>query len=680
MGNLTKFQPVVENYHGTMVEDTYRWLEETDTEEVIEWVDKQNEQTENFLKTSNQREKIKEKLQTLWNYEKVTVPQKEGDYYYFHKNDGLQDQAIFYRSQSADFNNPEIVIDPNTLNEKGTAAITNLAFSKDGKKLAYGISLDGSDWQEIHIKNLETLKDEQETLKWCKFSSIAWNEEGTGFYYNRFKDPSTVPAEEQSYYNSVYWHTVGTEQSEDGLVFEDQNNKEFAFNPSFSDDYRYLLLTAWRGTENISRIYYRDEAQGGEFVPFLTKDDAQYGFIASEGDTFYIQTNLHAPKERLVAIQLDEPAEEHWVDIIPEQDDVLNFVKCVNHQFVALYLHNAYDQLKLYKMDGSFDKEIALPKYVSVIGASGKKSSTTFYLSYTSYLSPAKICQYDFETDALTVILDNQKFATEDFETTQVFYTSKDGTKIPMFLTHKKGLELTGDNPTVLYGYGGFNVSLTPSFSPSFRMWLEAGGVYAVANLRGGGEFGEEWYKAGTLERKQNVFDDFIAAAEWLIAENYTSSKKLAIMGGSNGGLLVSACMTQRPELYGAVVCQVPVTDMLRYHKFTVGRYWVTDFGNAEENAEDFKFMYKYSPLHNVKKGIAYPATLITTADTDDRVVPLHAKKFAATVQAAQEGEQPILIRIEKNAGHGLGKPTYKIIEEATDTYTFLFKMLDVRL
>ena len=681
MSQEEKFAPVIDNYHGTEVEDRFRWLENPEDEAVQQWVDEQNIQTESFLEKVEQRGQIKEKLTALWNYEKFTVPQKEGTAFYIHKNDGLQNQAVFYRSKDEEFTDLEVIIDPNTLNDKGTAAITNLSFSKNGDYLAYGISYDGSDWQEIHIKNLQTLEDASEVLKHCKFSSIAWNEEGTGFYYNRFKDPATVTPEEQSYYNRVYWHTVGTSQEDDELIYADDDNKEFAFNPEFSSDYRYLLLTAWRGTENRNRIYVRDEQKKGDFQPLLAKDDGEYRFITSEGSVFYFQTNKDAPKERVIAIDVNEPAEVNWQEVIPEADDVLSHIACVNEQFVALYLHNAYDEMRLFEKDGTYVRDLALPKYTSVTGLSGKKMDTAMYISYTSYLAPTKVLKYTFDKDETTVLMAaDALFPTEAFETTQVFYPSKDGTQIPMFLTHKKGITLDGENPVLLYGYGGFNVSLTPTFSPSVRMWLEAGGVYAVANIRGGGEFGEEWYKAGTLAQKQNVFDDFIAAAECLVGAKYTTPAKLAIMGGSNGGLLVSACMTQRPELYGAVICQVPVTDMLRYHKFTVGRYWVTDFGNAEENADDFDYMIQYSPLHNVRQGVKYPATLITTADTDDRVVPLHAKKFAATVQEAQGGEAPIFIRIEKNAGHGLGKPTYKVIEEATDIYTFLFKMLDVRL
>lgn len=678
---FTRKEDVVENFHGTEIRDPYRWLENPEDLEVQQWVDVQNKQTQEFLATFPDREKVKGKLTEAWNFPKYTVPRKEGDHFYFHKNDGLQNQAVFYRTKDLDSGELEIVLDPNTMNEEGTAAITNFSFTNDGKRLAYGISLNGSDWQEIKVRNLETGKDEADLIRFCKFSGIAWNEEGTGFYYNRFPDPSTVSPEEQSFYNKVYWHEAGTSQEEDVLVYEDAENKEFSFNPIMSDDYRYLILNVWKGTENKSRIYYKDLEEGGEFVHLFDKGDGEYSFIGNEGRTFYFLTNVDAPREKIISVDLDKSSKEDWIEIIPEKDDVLSFGKIINSRLVVCYLHNAHNELKIFGLDGKHEKDVELPGYISLTGLTGKKEESWMFIGYTSYLAPSAIAAYDFGNGELTgMFQDEDKFSTEEFETSQIFYSSKDGTKIPMFLTHKKGLIKNGENPVLLYGYGGFNVSLTPSFSPAVRMWIEEGGVYVVANLRGGGEFGEEWYKAGTLERKQNVFDDFAAAGEWLIAEGYTKKEKLAIMGGSNGGLLVAASITQRPDLFGAAVCQVPVVDMLRYHKFTVGRYWVTDYGNAEKNADDFGFMIKYSPLHNVKEGVDYPATLITTADTDDRVVPAHAMKFAATLQTAYAGEHPILLRVEKNAGHGLGKPTVKIIEEQTDVYSFLCKTLGVQI
>lgn len=678
---FTRKEDVIENFHGTEIRDPYRWLENPEDPEVQQWVDNQNKQTQDFISTFPNRENVKSKLTEAWNFPKYTVPTKEGHYFYFHKNDGLQNQAVFYRTKDLHSKELEEVLNPNTMNEEGTAAITNLSFTSDGKKLAYGISLNGSDWQEIKVRNLETGKDEADLIRFCKFSSIAWNEEGTGFYYNRFPDPATVSPEEQSFYNKVYWHEAGTSQEDDVLVYEDTDNKEYSFNPIFSDDYRYLILNVWKGTENKSRIYYKDLEKEEEFVRLFDKGDGEYSFIGNEGNTFYFVTNVDAPREKIIAVDLENPSKENWIDIIAEKEDVLSFGKIVNRQLIVCYLHNAHYELKIFDLDGNHVKDVQLPNYISLTGLTGKKEEAWMYIGYTSYLSPNEIASYDFAQEELNSVFQGEnKFSTEGFETSQIFYVSKDGTKIPMFLTHKKGLVQNGENPVLLYGYGGFNVSLTPSFSPAVRMWIEQGGVYAVANLRGGGEFGEEWYKAGTLAQKQNVFDDFAAAAEWLISEGYTKKEKLAIMGGSNGGLLVGASITQRPDLFGAAICQVPVTDMLRYHKFTVGRYWVTDYGNAEKNADDFAFMIKYSPLHNVKEGVDYPPTLITTADTDDRVVPAHAMKFAATLQATYEGSNPILLRVEKNAGHGLGKPTVKIIEEQTDVYSFLFKTLNVKI
>lgn len=669
----TKREVVVDHYHGTKIEDPYRWLEDPKNPEVLQWVDEQNKQTHHYVSSFADRELLKSKLTKAMDYEKYSVPRKEGEYYYFHKNDGLQNQAVYYRAKELELDELEVVLDPNTMNEQGTAAITNLSFTKDGKCLAYGVSLNGSDWQEIRVRNLETLQDEDDLLQWCKFCSIAWNEEGTGFYYNRFPDPSTIPAEDESYYNKVYWHKIGTAQEDDVLIYEDLDNKEFSFDPVFSDDYNYLLLNVWKGTENKSRIYYKDVTTDADFVKLFPDGDAQYTFIGNEDKLFYFITNLDAPKERIIAVNLDNPSRENWKEVIPEQEDVLSFATIVNHQIVACTLHNAYHKVKVYDMVGNFIQDVPLPEFVSLSGMTGKKADTKMFIGYTSYLSSGTIVEYNLSLNSKREVFRHSRGNEMDnFETTQVFYPSKDGTEIPMFITHRKGIQLDGNHPVLLYGYGGFNVSLTPSFSPAAKVWLEDGGVYAVANLRGGGEFGEEWYKAGTLERKQNVFDDFIAAGEWLIEKGYTKCEKLAIMGGSNGGLLVGACITQRPDLFGAAICQVPVIDMLRYHRFTVGRYWVTDYGNAEENAKDFNFMIKYSPLHNVRENVAYPATLITTGDTDDRVVPLHAKKFAATLQAVQSGINPILLRVEKNAGHGLGKPTAKIIEEQTDIYSFL--------
>lgn len=574
---------------------------------------------------------------------------------------------------------PEIVIDPNVLNSEGTSALTNVVFNKDGTLMAYAISKNGSDWQEIKIRDMQTGIDFPETIKWCKFSSIAWNENSEGFYYSRFPEPGTVPEGEESNHNRVYFHTLNTPQTKDIVIYERTDDKTLAFDPNMSDDYQYLLLKGWKGTENKSRLYYRAAHSNEDFIRLLDDGDAYYLFIGNKASIFYLYTNENAPNGKVIAIDIHQPEKRYWLEIIPEQEDVISLVCMINDCFVISYMHHARHQLKMYELNGKLIKKLDLPDMISITGISGKQKQKEMYISYTSFLSPTTVVRYDFTTDSLNVVFASQQILNiSNYETKQVFYPSTDGTEISMFITHKKGLSLTGDQPVILYGYGGFHVSLTPTYTPSTAMWLEDGGIYAVANVRGGGEYGEAWHQAGMLEKKQQVFSDFIAAGEWLIPNNYTNTSRLAIMGGSNGGLLVSACMNQRPDLFGAVICHVPVTDMLRYHKFTVGRFWTPEYGNAEENPDHFQFLYTYSPLHNVSSDQAYPPTLITTADTDDRVVPLHAKKYTATLQKAQIGEAPILLRVEKNAGHGLGKPMSKLIEELTDVYTFLYKNLQM--
>ncbi|WP_066386304.1 prolyl oligopeptidase family serine peptidase [Neobacillus mesonae] len=678
---FTKKDHIVENFHGVEVADPYRWLEDADSQESREWTEAQNHRTNQYLSSFTEREQVKETLTNLQNYAKYSLPQKEGDYYYFHKNDGLLNQSIFYRSKSLEKDDIEIVLDPNSLNEEGTAAITNITFNDDGSKMVYAISYNGSDWQEVRIRDLITGKDFPEVLKGCKFSSFAWNKNRRGFYYNRYPQPGTVPPEEESFYNRVYWHQVGTDQEEDRLVYEDPGHKEFSFAPRFSDDDKYLLLTVFNGTEPKNRIYYQEVEGKGEFIPLINDGEAYYTFLGNDGVDFYFLTNRDTPKGKVISVNLHRPKMENWQELISEQEDPISFIKIIDHKFVVCSMHNAYDRLKVYDKNGVFQQEISLPSYITVTGITGEKSSQEMFAGYTSFLYPTKMIKCDMKNYQITPVFETAEQNEADaYETNQVWYRSKDGTKIPMFLTHKKDLDYTADHPVLLYGYGGYNISLTPSFSPAQRMWIQSGGIYAVANIRGGGEFGEDWHLEGILEKKQNSFDDFIAAAEWLIENQYTNPKRIAIMGASNGGMLVGACITQRPDLYGAALCLVPVTDMLRFHRFTVGRFWTTEFGNAETNPEQFNFMFKYSPLHNVKEGVEYPPTLITTADTDDRVVPLHAKKFAAALQAVQSGTNPILLRVEKNAGHGLGKPTSKVIEEQTDLYTFLFKELRLDL
>jgi prolyl oligopeptidase len=665
---------VVETYHGTPVADPYRWLEDATAPETLAWVEGQNAVTQAYLSSIAARRPIQDRLTALWNYPKYSIPLKKGDYYFYSKNDGLQNQSVLYRQQGLQ-GEATVVIDPNTLSEDGTTSLSNEAASNDGTLLAYGLSRHGSDWQEIHIRRVEDGVDYAEVIQWCRFCGIAWKHDNSGFYYNRLPQPGSVPEEDQSNFSQVYWHALGTPQSEDALVYERPDFKELSFSPFMTDDGAYLMLDVWHGTDPKNRLYYRRVDSDGPFIRLLDDADARYSFLGNVGPVFYFQTTLDAPHERLIAIDSEHPARENWREVLAGQDDVIHYALLANHHFAVVYLRDAHHEIKLYDLDGHYVRDIELPGTGSVGGVWGKPELPEMFLSFTSFLYPPTIYRYDF-TDGSLSLLRGAKldFDAGAYETRQVFYRSKDGTRVPMFLTYKKGLQLDGNNPTLLHGYGGFGVSLTPGFDVSRLVWLEHGGVYAVANLRGGGEYGEEWHQAGTLERKQNVFDDFIAAAEWLIGNHYTSASRLAIEGASNGGLLVAACMVQRPELFSAVLCQVPVIDMLRYHKFSVGRYWVTDFGNAEADPDHFHFMYAYSPLHNVKEGAAYPATLILAADTDDRVVPAHAKKFAATLQATSGGEHPILLRIETKAGHGVGKPTSKLIEENSDMLAFLFE------
>ncbi len=666
---------VVDNFFGTQVADPYRWLEDTDSKETQEWVAAENKLTHDFLHSTSAYEKIKKRLTGLWNYPKYSAPSKKNGRYFFWKNDGLQNQSVLYMQESLD-SEPKVLLDPNTLSIDGTVSVSALAISRDAKLLAYGISSSGSDWQEIHLRHINSGKDYPEALKWCKFSSIAWKHDGSGFFYNRFPQEGSVPKEDRNNYNRVYFHKPGTEQSADPLNYKDDNNKELGFSPFVSEDGKYLLLHVWKGTDPSNRIYYRPVNSSKPFIKVLDKADAEYSYIYNTGGKFYFKTTLDAPKGRIVKIDLRHPQKANWKEILPEQKDVLHFVTVVNHHLIVDYMRDAHDLIRVYKLNGDFVRDIELPTLGSVYGISGRPQDSEMFITFASFLYPPTIFRYNFKDGTMSVFRKAPiNFNVNDFVTEQVFYPSKDGTKVPMFITHKKGLKSDGSNPTILYGYGGFDISLTPSFSVSRLVWLEHGGVYALANLRGGGEYGEEWHRAGMLANKQNVFDDFIAAAEYLIAKKYTSRSKLAINGGSNGGLLVAACEVQRPDLFGAVLCQVPVIDMLRYHKFTVGRYWAPEYGNAEADSNQFKFMYAYSPLHNIKAGVSYPPTLVTTADTDNRVAPLHAKKFVATLQARDGGSNPILLRVETKAGHGGGKPTGKRIEETTDLYAFLFKV-----
>jgi len=664
---------VVDDYHGINVPDPYRWLEDPDSPETLAWVEAENGLTRAYLGALPARENVKARLTELLDYPKYSIPWKEGGRYFFLKNDGLQNQPVLYMQKTPD-SEPVVVIDPNELSEDGTVSLNIVGLSKDGTLLAYGTSKSGSDWQEIRIRNVDSGEEYEEVIKWCRATSIAWKHDNRGFFYNRFPKPDTVPEEDQNNYNRVWWHRLGTPQSADQLIYERPDAKELCFPPYITEDGRYLVLYVWHGSEPKNRIYYRDVEGNGPFIKLLDEADAAYIPIDNIDTIFYFQTDLDAPRSRVIAIDIENPDRENWREIVPEQADTLSYAAMVNNEFVLGYMHDAHHQLRLYDLNGTFLNEIELPTMGSVAGLSGKREDTEMFLGFTSFLYPMSIFRYDFRTNELVQFRKSEiDFDPSGYKTKQVFYCSKDGTRVPMFITHKKGLKLDGNNPTLLWGYGGFNIGITPSFSVPRLIWLENGGIFAVANIRGGNEYGEAWHESGMLDRKQNVFDDFIAAAEWLIENKYTKPQKLAIEGRSNGGLLVAACMVQRPDLFGAVVCNVPLTDMLRYHRFTVGRWWIPEYGNPD-NLKDFGYIYAYSPLHNVRVGVAYPATLITTADTDDRVVPAHAKKFAATLQAADAGENPILLRVETKAGHGGGKPLSKVIDETSDIYAFLFK------
>lgn len=670
----------VDAYHGTPVHDPYRWLEDPNSPESQAFIAAQNALTEEFLSQSESREQWHTRLTEIWNFPKYTVPQRRDAAYFYLQNDGLQNQSVMYRIDSLE-GEPVEVIDPNELTDDGTVALVNWSFTTDGTRMAYLLSTSGSDQQEIHIRDTQSLQDSPEVLKWCRFASVAWLPDNSAFYYNRYPEPGTVGTEDLQVNNRLYFHQVGTPQSADQLVYERLDAKELNFTPIISEDQQYLVLYVWHGAINRNRIYYRrlQSELKADFTRLLDDANAEYLFIGNKGATFYFLTDLDAPKSQVIAVDLDNPAREHWHTVIPEGSDTITDVTMVNQQLVVTKMQDASHRLHLYHLDGSHDREIQLPTFGSIETISGKPNDTEMFFSFTSFLYPSTIFRYDFASATLKVFRQpTLKVDVDQYVSRQVFYESKDGTRIPMFLTHHAALNLHGDVPVLLYGYGGFSINLSPLFYTWALPWMAQGGIFAVACLRGGAEYGEDWHQAGMLQNKQNVFDDFIAAGQWLIDNDYTTPKRLGIMGGSNGGLLVAACMLQRPDLFGAVICRVPVLDMLRYHRFTAGRYWTPEYGNAEENSEHFKFLYAYSPLHNVKPRQTYPAILIRTAESDDRVVPLHAMKFAATLQAQASGENPILLQIETKAGHGLGKPTSQLIAQYADFYAFLSKVFEI--
>lgn len=674
---FTRTTNQVDVYHGVTVNDPYRWLEDDNSPETKAWVEAQNEVTFDYLARIPQRDAIKARLTALLDYERYGVPYKRGERYFYGKNDGLQNQSVIYTLSSLDAE-PAVLLDPNTLSDDGTVALSGYSITEDGKTMAYGLSVAGSDWEEWHVRDVETATDRPDLIKWVKFSGASWAKDGSGFYYSRYDEPTEeTKLTSVNYYQKLYFHRLGTPQSEDRLVYERPDQKDWSFSGRETDDARYLIITSHQGTDPKNRVLYRELTQpDAPVVELLMEFDAEYSFIDNEGPVFWFQTDLEAPRRRVVAIDTRQPARENWKEVIPQAEETLTGVTVLNNQFLALYLKDAQSQVRMFDLTGTSAGDLELPGIGSVGGFPGRRKDTETFYSFSSFTTPGTIYRLELTSGESTEYrLPQLKFNPADYEVRQVFYSSPDGTRIPMFITHKTGLKLNGTNPTLLYGYGGFNISLTPRFSASVLQWMEMGGVYAVANLRGGGEYGEGWHQAGIKANKQNVFDDFMAAAEWLIANDYTRPRKLAIHGRSNGGLLVGACMTQRPYLYGACLPGVGVMDMLRFHKFTIGWAWTSDYGSSD-NADEFPALYAYSPLHNLKPGTPYPATLITTADHDDRVVPAHSFKFAAALQAAQGGPAPVLIRIETKAGHGAGKPISKVIEETADQWAFLVKAL----
>lgn len=667
----------IDNYHGVKVKDPYRWLEDPDSAQTKAWVEAQNEVTFNFLEQISERETIKNRLTELWDYEKYGIPFKKGERYFYFKNDGLQNQSVLYTLKYLE-EEPQVLIDPNQLSEDGTIALSGIAISDNGQFLAYGISKSGSDWQEWQVRNIETGEDFSDHLEWVKFSGATWTTDNEGFFYSRYEaPPEGKQLEEANYYQKLYYHRLGTEQREDISIYERPDQKEWMFDADVTEDGKYLIISVSQGTDPKNLVFYQNlENETGEIKELISDFIGNFSFIENDGSLFWFRTDYEAPKGRLIGIDINQPQPEHWQEIIPESENTLEGISILNNQFILDYLQDARSRIQIYSLSGEYIKDIKLPGIGSGGGFNGKRDDTETFYAYTSFKTPTRIYRYNLETGESTLFRKpNVDFNPANYETRQVFYRSKDGTQVPMFITHKKGLLLDGNNPTLLYAYGGFNIPVTPSFSVSRLVWMEMGGVYVVPNLRGGGEYGEEWHQAGTKLNKQNVFDDFIAAAEWLIEHRYTASQKLAINGGSNGGLLVGACMTQRPELFGAALPAVGVMDMLRFHKFTIGWAWCSDYGSPE-NEEEFHALYAYSPLHNLQPGSVYPSTLITTADHDDRVVPAHSFKFAAALQEAHAGDNPVLIRIETKAGHGAGKPTSKRIEEVADQLAFLKAVL----
>ncbi len=680
---------VVDDYHGTKVADPYRWMEEADEPgskiwpKVSSWIEAENKITFGYLESVPQRGAIKDRLTGLWNYEKFTAPSHEGGHYFFSRNNGLQNQSVLCVVDKLT-DEPRPLIDPNTYRADGTVALAGASPSDDGKYLAYGIAEAGSDWNTWKVREIASGKDTADEVKWIKFGGASWTKDSKGFFYSRYAEPK--PGEglkAANEFQKIYYHTLGTPQSADKLIYERPDHAKWYLVAGVTDDGKYAIIGASDNNTINDAVFYKDLSKpDAPVVELLNKFDQQYAFIDNVGSTFYFKTDMGAPRYKVVSVDINECKGGVLVnpkEVIPQAAESLEGASLVGGKFFAQYLKDAHSVVKIFGMDGKLQGEVTFPGIGTAGGFGGKNSDKETFYSFTNYITPPTIFHYDIASGKSTIFKQAKvDFDSSAFETKQVFFSSKDGTQVPMFITHKKGVKLDGSNATLLYGYGGFNINITPGFSPANAQWLEMGGIYAVANIRGGGEYGTDWHTGGMKLKKQNVFNDFIAAAEYLIKEKYTSPKKLAIQGGSNGGLLVGACMTQRPELFGACLPAVGVMDMLRFQEFTVGAGWIADYGSSK-NAEEFKVLRSYSPYHNLKQGTCYPPTLVTTADHDDRVYPAHSFKFAAALQEAQGCDNPVLIRIETRAGHGAGKPTSKRIEEAADVWSFLVKSLDMK-
>jgi prolyl oligopeptidase len=673
----TRTVNVIDTIHGVSVSDPYRWLEPSADPEVGKWTDAQDALTRVSLDSLPYREEIKKRLAELWNYPSSSAPSKHGSRYFFNKNSGLQNQAVLYFRDRLEAE-PRTLIDPNTFSTDGTLAMDWTSISDDGTMIAYGVSASGSEDATLHVMNVNTREVLPLEITRCKYTSVAWEKDNSGFFYTRYPVKGTVPAGDENYYQRLYYHRMGTETSTDSLVYERPEQKELGIGVGTSEDSRYLIVTVYAGTGQTNELYYMDLVKRDGFKPIVTGFASSYTALVVE-DRVFILTRENAPNFKVMVADMSDPRLDNWQGLIPEANDPLQGISCVNRRLVLTYFHNAYSIVKLYSLTGAFEREIALPTLGDIASITGKWNEPEMFLSFSSFVYAPTIFRYHFDTDKLEIYdVAAVKINSEKYETHQVWYPSKDGTKISMFIVHKKGLKLDGSNPTLLYGYGGFSVNMTPYFSSSNSIWFDHGGVYAMPNLRGGNEYGERWHEAGMLAKKQNVFDDFIAAAEWLIANKYTSRDRLAIEGGSNGGLLTGAVMVQRPDLCKAVLCEVPLLDMIRYQNFLIARFWVPEYGSSEDSSQ-FKYLLAYSPYHNIKPNTHYPAALIKAGESDGRVDPCHARKFAAEMQAVNIGDNPILLWIERKAGHGQGKPISMQLDDSADNWAFLFWQLQMK-